>query len=206
MYTNNYFYLLITILAPLIPAYVLYRQLPAKTSVVGPFKGLSIKLSGAFAGYFLLVLLTIALALKMMQDDKEFSKARFAQDIEQLRADKAALTQQINHLTSLFETWTIEGQVISKIPEKTKIFVDSKSVHLTAAGDFDATMLIKKENGKVELPKALCVFNWDEGYKVLRLTKTATTNDLGEYNIRIDEIGKKIVIGKPIALQQNLKN
>ena len=44
------------ILLPITPAYILYKALPAKTTVTGPFKGLNIQLSGAFAGYFLLVL------------------------------------------------------------------------------------------------------------------------------------------------------
>lgn len=43
------------LLLPLIPAFVLYRTLPSKATVKGPFKGLTINLSGAFAGYFLLV-------------------------------------------------------------------------------------------------------------------------------------------------------
>jgi len=46
-----------TILLPITPAYILYKALPARASVRGPFKGLNIQLSGAFAGYFLLVLL-----------------------------------------------------------------------------------------------------------------------------------------------------
>lgn len=45
-----------TILLPITPAYILYKALPARTSVKGPFKGLNIQLSGAFGGYFLLVL------------------------------------------------------------------------------------------------------------------------------------------------------
>lgn len=46
-----------TILLPITPAYILYRALPSEAKVSGPFKGLNIQLSGAFAGYFLLVLL-----------------------------------------------------------------------------------------------------------------------------------------------------
>jgi len=46
-----------TILLPITPAYILYKALPARANVSGPFKGLNIQLSGAFAGYFLLVLL-----------------------------------------------------------------------------------------------------------------------------------------------------
>lgn len=44
------------ILLPLIPAFLLYKYLPAETHVSGPFKGLSIQLTGSFAGYFLIVL------------------------------------------------------------------------------------------------------------------------------------------------------
>jgi hypothetical protein len=47
------------ILLPLTPAYILYKALPAKTRVAGPFKGLNIQLSGAFGGYFLLVLVIV---------------------------------------------------------------------------------------------------------------------------------------------------
>ena len=56
---NDLVLITFTILLPLTPAYILYRALPARTKVVGPFKGLNIQLSGAFAGYFLLVLVII---------------------------------------------------------------------------------------------------------------------------------------------------
>jgi hypothetical protein len=45
--------LLITLL-PLVPAWVMFKLLPSKAAVTGPFKGLKINLSGAFAGYFLI--------------------------------------------------------------------------------------------------------------------------------------------------------
>src|SRR4030042_3777954 len=47
------------ILLPIIPAYIPYKTLPAKTTVSGPFKGLNIQLGGAFGGYFLLVLIAL---------------------------------------------------------------------------------------------------------------------------------------------------
>ena len=46
-----------TVLIPITPAYILYKALPAEASVRGPLKGFTINLSGAFAGYFALVLL-----------------------------------------------------------------------------------------------------------------------------------------------------
>lgn len=45
------------ILIPITPAYILYKALPSQAKVEGPFQGLNIRLGGAFAGYFLLVLL-----------------------------------------------------------------------------------------------------------------------------------------------------
>jgi hypothetical protein len=52
-------YIAVLVLVPIIPAYLLFRALPSEATASGPFKGLSIKLGGAFAGYFL-VLLAIA--------------------------------------------------------------------------------------------------------------------------------------------------
>jgi hypothetical protein len=49
-------FLLIAILLPLIPAYLLYRLLPSQADLEGPWQGLKIKVSGAFGGYFLLVI------------------------------------------------------------------------------------------------------------------------------------------------------
>lgn len=51
--------LLIAILLPVIPAYILYKTLPSRTAVSGPFKGLNIDLTGAFAGYFLVLLVAV---------------------------------------------------------------------------------------------------------------------------------------------------
>lgn len=61
------------IFIPLLPAVVIYALLPSSTSVSGPFKGLSIRLQGTFAGYFLLVLvLTGLLAERRISEHNEF--------------------------------------------------------------------------------------------------------------------------------------
>jgi hypothetical protein len=46
------------LIIPLVPAYILYRTLPSSSSVRGPFQGLNVKFKGAFAGYFVLVLVS----------------------------------------------------------------------------------------------------------------------------------------------------
>jgi hypothetical protein len=61
-------YVLVVVLVPVIPAFLLYKFLPAgRTNVGGPFRGLDIKLSGAFAGYFLVVLITSSLVVFLIQ-------------------------------------------------------------------------------------------------------------------------------------------
>jgi hypothetical protein len=55
--TVNLIYIVVELLLPIIPAFILHRYLPNKTFVKGPLKGLQINLSGAFAGYFLLFFL-----------------------------------------------------------------------------------------------------------------------------------------------------
>lgn len=47
---------LLIVVVPIIPAYILYKSLPSRTSVRGPFKGLTIHLTGAFGGYFIVAL------------------------------------------------------------------------------------------------------------------------------------------------------
>src|SRR5271167_2496018 len=48
----------VLIIIPLVPAYVLFKALPSSADVSGPLQGLALKLSGAFAGYFALMVLT----------------------------------------------------------------------------------------------------------------------------------------------------
>lgn len=61
-------YVAAVILIPVVPAYLLYKYLPpGKAEVGGPFKGLDIKLSGAFAGYFLVLLIASSLLVFLVK-------------------------------------------------------------------------------------------------------------------------------------------
>jgi hypothetical protein len=44
------------VLLPIIPAYLLFKLLPSKADVTGPFHGQKVALSGAFAGYVVLLI------------------------------------------------------------------------------------------------------------------------------------------------------
>jgi hypothetical protein len=53
----NLFYLFIALLLPIVPAFVMFKFLPKSSAdASGPFSGLKIKLTGAFAGYFILAI------------------------------------------------------------------------------------------------------------------------------------------------------
>lgn len=53
---GNIIYLSVAVLLPLIPAFLLFKALPSGSDVEGPWRGLKIKLGGAFGGYFLLLI------------------------------------------------------------------------------------------------------------------------------------------------------
>ena len=53
-------WVVMAVILPIIPAYILFKYLPASANVEGPFHGMQIKLGGAFAAYFI-VFITIIL-------------------------------------------------------------------------------------------------------------------------------------------------
>ena len=54
---NDILFLGVIVILPIIPAFILFKWLPPKkTFASGPFKGLNLKLTGSFAGYFVVLL------------------------------------------------------------------------------------------------------------------------------------------------------
>ena len=190
----SFIYLLMGFLIPLIPAYILYKTLPAETSVKGPFQGLKINLSGAFGGYFLLVLIAFAFSLKLISDSN-------IKRIETLNRENKALKAENEKIMSQYEYWTIEGQVTGDLPEKTKLFVDCRTTHFASTGDFSSNIYLRKEPNSSIIPAALCFFNTEDGYKVINLNKN-TSKDFDLFGIRIDEQKKKISLTKPVVLRK----
>src|ERR1019366_2056651 len=87
---------LVWILTPVVPAYAMFKWLPSDASATGPFGGLKWKLGGAFAGYFLIVLISMNFV----------SDLRTAALAEQTEIQKAAQAQEA---AKLGEPWTITG-------------------------------------------------------------------------------------------------
>jgi len=50
----------VIVLLPIVPAFLLFKFLPSRADASGPLQGLEIKLGGAFAGYFILVVLILS--------------------------------------------------------------------------------------------------------------------------------------------------
>src|SRR5215212_9431183 len=110
--TQNFILLLAAmLLLPLIPAFLLYKFLPSKTNVSGPFKGLNLKLTGAFGGYFLLVITAIGVFFPLLKNDQ-------AKVIEQ----QNERIKQLENSISSRQQWIMKGNIVSTSPKQTKVF------------------------------------------------------------------------------------
>lgn len=181
------------LLIPLLPAFILYKFLPSKTAVKGPFKGLTINLTGAFGGYFLLVIIAIGLTRTVFNNGLT----------EQLKLSKNTIDNQNNKIADLnkiiakekskYHQWKLVGELDAKAPELTKIFIDEENISINSLGKFKATLVVKTdENNKATLPGAVCFYNQAEGYSVIDLSK--------KEKAAIDTIENEIIIKDKIKL------
>lgn len=178
-------YLVVITILPLIPSYILYKTLPSKTSVAGPFKGLTLNLSGAFAAYFLLFL----------------SLMGFVYGNNSLLDENSALRNKISELESASEVWTMEGQLETSSVEQTKFFLDDGEAKVFSTGRFKVLMKVPVVNSKPQLPEAVCVFNRNTSYKVIDLNRVSSA-DLKVYGIVFSDKEKAIRFSQPIKLLQ----
>src|SRR4028118_480786 len=111
--TDNFYLVLAAILlVPIIPAYILYKFLPqSDTDVSGPYQGLSIKLKGAFAGYFLLVIVGLALQYAIMNNKQERMIEALTFQLRQKDTAIAALHTEFAGTANPVIDWRIKGSV-----------------------------------------------------------------------------------------------
>lgn len=194
--TNVFVYLLAAILLlPLVPAFLLYKFLPSRTNVSGPFKGLSIKLTGAFGGYFLLVLTAVAVFFPLLKNDQ-------AKIIDQ-QNEKIS---QLENALSNHQQWVMKGNVASTSPKQTKVFFDESGTNFWETGEFSMIFNAELQNGKPLLPKALCIFNKDDGYKVLNLSRDFASSDIKAYGVTFNDSLRSIIIDSIIDIQSKAKS
>jgi hypothetical protein len=68
---SDFLYMAAVILLPLIPAFIIFKLIPGATAdVEGPFQGFKLKLGGAFAGYFVVVLVAFLEVRLMLEPNR----------------------------------------------------------------------------------------------------------------------------------------
>ncbi len=178
---NDIIYIAAGILLPIIPAYLLYRLLPARASVGGPFKGLNIQLSGAFAGYFLLVLVVFGFI--------------YSRPILKVNPPDPYR----------YEVYRVSGRVSTDNPK------DIQALTLSLAppertvkpnGGFEFEIPVKPgQAGEATFP-SLIVEHPDYETETVDLTSTTASGD-AKYHLDIDKPARSIKIREPIILIKN---
>jgi hypothetical protein len=199
--TDNFYLVLAAILViPLIPAFIIYKFLPAsETDVSGPYQGLSLKLKGAFAGYFLLVIVGLVLQYAIMNNKQ-------GKQIESLTREGATKDTLINQLRSQLIAsanpvidWKIKGAV-TPTKDGTRFFYDDGTTNNSPDGSFELIKRSIAKEGKANPPKWMCVYNLNTGFRVISLNRDISHPDIAAYNIAFDDSKHEILVKKPIDI------
>ena len=190
--TNGYILELAAILIlPMIPAFVLYKSLPSRTKVSGPFKGLDISLTGAFGGYFLLVLLALGHVVYKQEAEKTIAST-----------------------FPRYETWELLGTLEFSGPPESTDRVDSSLVTLTFhpdpatpgdlqpnnTMDFSARIpVIRKSDGSFEFPFRSVFFEHDDFHMGTFYVKE--DDERKKLGRAVNEGDKKITVKDSISLR-----
>lgn len=128
----------IILLVPLIPTWILFRYLPSKAIVKGPFQGLAINLGGAAAVYFLLVLVSLG-----------YFQIKASGEIEKLISEIPPN-----------EVWKVKGTVALEGIGPPAFEYDTILLTVIPMTDFDDiggfsihVPVMRKSNGQLDFPK-----------------------------------------------------
>ncbi len=103
------------------------------------------------------------------------------------------------------QQWVMKGNVVSTSPKQTKVFFDESGTNFYETGEFAMNFNAELQQGKPLLPKALCIFNKDDGYKVLNLSREFKSDDIKNYGIVFDDSARMIKIDSAIDIQSKAK-
>jgi hypothetical protein len=183
--TLNLIWVFTAILLPIVPALLLYKLLPSTADVSGPFHGMQIKLGGAFAGYFLLVLVIIYGPQRLKTEEK----------VED-------------------EVWTVRGKILDEsgttLPEeKVTLSIHPSTVDYTENdGRFKMNVLVKHvQSRQREFPTLLVEWQPRQSFgnaDPVYLDPSDQLFDTKKYKLDIDRQFQKIVISDPIILEHKV--
>jgi hypothetical protein len=185
-------YYFVWILTPVVPAYAMFKWLPSDVTATGPFKGMKWKLGGAFAGYFLIVLIS----MEYVSDLK--TTALNAQ------AEKLAAAQ-----AELGEPWTIIGQIHKTdgtVPIETKFLTQPQYLDIRSDGGFSVQVLLPRRKPADVLPPDLlinCEHYLQETVSLQWENEAKPQFAIGgtKYNAARDSVNHTIIINPAIVLE-----
>ena len=207
MIDNFYLALTAILLLPLLPAYIIYKFLPeSETNVEGPYKKLNLKLKGAFAGYFLLVLISLGLQYVVMNSTQK----KMIENLQQSIADSSSLMQsyrnQLAANANPVVDWKIKGIVNPGDKEGTRFFFDDGTTSKNPDGSFELIKRSIAAQGKPNPPKWICVYNPVTGYQVISLNREIPHPDIAMYNVSFNDEQHEILIRRSIDINSAEKD
>lgn len=207
MIDNFYLALAAILLLPLIPAYIIYKFLPeSETNVEGPYKKLNLKLKGAFAGYFLLVLLSLGLQYVVMTSKEGKKIEQLMQSISDSSQLMQTYRSQIEASKNPVIDWKIKGIVSPGEKEGTRFFFDDGTTSKNPDGSFELIKRSIAAQGKANPPKWICVYNPVTGYQVISLNREIPHPDIATYNVSFNDELHEILIRRAIDINSAAKD
>lgn len=175
----DFVYMLLILLLPLIPAFLLFRFLPASADVQGPFKGFTVKLGGAFAGYFVTVLISWSVAKSLLEPTWS--------DNWNVVAQIAFDGTPANHPS----------------PTQAMVLVKPPTADIDPSGSLQMIVAIPRvHTGAIDIQRLVVAV---DGYETVDVPLDPDNKHLGafggqDYQVTFDETHHQISIGKPIVL------
>jgi len=175
--------MLFVILAPGIPAYILYSRLPPeKTIVTGPFKGLEVQLTGAFAAYFLLVLVAMGFMMTLLNRRREWLQS------------------------SQYETWIVKGELALEAggpPARlTEALITFSPRLFEVQNDGSFYTVLPLQTGMQGKATTMQIESRPYNTAVVHLSKNAAPREYGTaHEIEFDTVNHIININSPIVLK-----
>jgi hypothetical protein len=205
---HNFFLILAAILClPIVPAFIIYKFLPeSETQVEGPYNKLNLKLKGAFAGYFLLVLIGVGLQWAVANN----------RQTRQIEALTRTMAEQDSLMSSMKTTmaasanpvidWHVKGLVQPGEKEGTRFFFDDGTTTKNPDGSFELIKRTLAAPGKANPPKWICVYNPLAGYRVVSLNRDLNHPDIAAFDVAFNDSAHEILIRKPIDINSTAKD
>lgn len=210
MTDNFYLALAAILLLPLIPAFVIYTKLPVgkgeDVNVSGPFSGLTLKLKGAFAAYFLLVIVGLVLQYAIMNSEQKKTIAEMTRQLSQKDVLISQLKDQVAAAANPVIDWHVKGLIQPGGKEGTKFFYDDGTTNNDPDGSFELIKRCIASQGIAKPPKWVCIYNAATGFNVISLNRELHHPDIEKFQVAFDDNRHEIIIGKPIDINSYAKD